>query len=69
MNKLIAMNMKALMKEEHFSKDIFYQVKTKWNRKPKSGTLLNSFYELSINLIPKIDKDIRKKYTRDPHHS
>ena len=34
----------------------------------EKGTLHNSFYEASINLIPKPDKDIKRKaQTNIPH--
>ena len=33
----------------------------------EGGTLPNSFYEATITLIPKVDKDVRKKDTGQYH--
>ena len=35
----------------------------------EGGTLPNSFYEATITLIPKPDKDTTKKKITDPYHS
>ena len=34
----------------------------------EEGKLQNSFYEATITLIPKLDKDAKKKKTRSQYH-
>lgn len=49
-------SIKHIKNNTNFSK--IFQIK---NKKEESRTILNSFYEANINLIPKPEKDTKKE--------